>query len=398
MIRIAAIGLGNRTCKYLQYLKEHPDMVELVAVVEPDCCRRDNVANEFGIPESLRFGETDALWSARPEIDAVIIGTPDKTHFSIAMGCLQHDWHILLEKPAATTTEECELLMKESQQRGLTVCICYVLRYHPYYLALKSVLERSELGQVVSVDHVINVGLDRMAHTFVRGFWSRAEDSSPIILSKASHDIDLLYWLTGGRFVEVRSRGCLNRYRSENAPSGSAERCIDCSLEDKCPYSAYDLYVRRDDWNSNFTAYEGESKSDVVNRELREGRFGRCVYRCDNDVVDYQEVDMVSETGCIVRLVIDGLTDEDSRVTRFVCAGGEVMADGKTIRIKTGGREEVIDMTEYHDMPMHAGADMKIVEAFLRAVSEDAPIGGTDLATARHSHDVCFMAEADRCR
>lgn len=396
MVRIAAIGLGNRTCKYLQYVKSHAEEVGLVAVVEPEISRRRTVISEFGLSEDSCFESIESLWDSDIPIDAVIVGSPDRTHFHIAMGCLRKGWHVLLEKPAACTSEECAALLHEAGTRGLSLCVCYVLRYHPYYNSLKAILEKVDLGKLVSVKHTINVGLDRMSHTFVRGFWSRADESSPIIVSKASHDIDLLYWLIGSRFKVLASEGVLNRYRKENAPKGAAQRCILCGIEKECRFSAVDLYLRRDDWNRSFDIREGETKAASIMRELNEGRFGRCVYDCDNDVADFQTVEMVTEQGCNVVLVIDGLTSEDSRITRFVFENGEIHADGRVIKVVSGGMEEVTDMSDVCNLPLHAGADLLIVKDFLDSISNGTQLKGTDIGTALHSHEVCFSAEAMR--
>lgn len=393
MLKIAAIGLGNRTCKYLKYVKDNPEHFRLDAIVEPDLIRRENVRVEFGLSREHCFESVEQFWNAGLSIDAVFIGTPDKTHFEISMGCLKRNWHLLLEKPAASSSLEYEALIEESARRGLVICVCYVLRYHPYYSRLKKVLEDAALGRLISVSHTINIGYDRMVHSFVRGLWSRSEESSPIIVSKASHDIDLLYWLIGSRLKVTSSEGGLEMYRSENAPEGSADRCVGCRQEKECPFSAIDLYLRRDDWNNNFNLLEGESKEDAVMRELREGRYGRCVYRCDNDVVDSQIVEMVAENGCKVTLVVDGRIDDDSRVTCFEYDGAEVYADGKVIRITRGGEEEVIDLTSFYGLPLHSGADMEIVKDFYQAIVEGTALKGTDIITSKHSHDLCMDAE-----
>lgn len=393
MVRIAAIGLGNRTCKYLQYVKEHAEDVVLVAVVEPERGRRLAVISEFGLAEKFCFDSVDHLWNSDIQLDAVIVGSPDRTHFHISMGCLKRGWHVLLEKPAASTVEECAALIHESQTRGLSLCVCYVLRYHPYYISLKSILEKVDFGKLLSVNHTINVGLDRMTHTFVRGFWSCSDKSSPIIVSKASHDVDLLYWLTDRKFKVIASEGKLNRYKKENAPAGSSTRCVHCGIEKECRFSAVDLYLRRDDWNRSFDIREGETREDSIIREMNEGRFGRCVYCCDNDVVDFQTVEMVTDDGCKVSMTIDGLTSEDSRITRFIFENGEVYADGRIVKVISDGVDHVYDMSNLCCMPLHAGADHMIVEDFLESVSKGTQLKGTDIETAFHSHEVCFAAE-----
>ena len=398
MLRIAAVGLGNRTCKYLGYVKSHPEKVRLVAVAEPEPVRMQAVKNDFSLSDEVCFSSLQDLLSSDIQVDAVIIGTPDGTHYEFADSCLSKGWHVLLEKPAALTDEQCLALVEKAAACSLNLCICYVLRYHPYYRALKTTLDSASLGKMTSVKHVINIGRDRMAHTFVRGLWSKEAESSPIILSKASHDIDLLHWLVGKPFVNITSFGSLSRYISSNAPETATYRCIDCPLEEKCPYSAVDLYLRRKDWIKGFLVSPGESLTDAICRELREGRYGRCVYKCDNDVLDYQELLMETEGGCRLRMVVDGLTAEDSRVTVFEFEEGRVIADGKKIMLERYSDSSIVetDLSEYAGGPLHSGADMLIVEDFLTAVSEGRMLKGIDMASAYHSHHICFLAEKVR--
>lgn len=397
MLRIAAVGLGNRTCKYLRYVKSHPEKVRLVAVVDPDSVRLEGTRKEFGLQPECCFASFDEFITSDVAADAVIIGTPDRTHHAFAMSCMSRGWHVLLEKPAGVTERECRLLMDYASEHSLVLCVCYVLRYHPYYQKLKEVIDSVGFGRLLSVDHSINIGHDRMAHTFVRGLWSKEAESAPILLSKASHDIDLLYWLVGKEFTDVSSSGSLSRFVLSNAPQDSADRCVDCRIEKDCPYSAVDLYLRRDDWNSGFDVMDGESKNDAIQRELNEGRYGRCVYRCDNDVLDYQTVNMRTEDGCKVRVLLDGITCRDSRETVFRFEKGSVSSDGQKIVTESAdGVVEVMDMSSYIGKPLHSGADMLIVEDFIEAVSSGQDLNGTDMTSAYHSHHVCFLAEDSR--
>ena len=170
----------------------------------------------------------------------------------------------------------------------MLVGICHVLRYHPYFAKIREIVDSGELGQIISVNHVAAVGIDRTTHSYVRGPWRREETSNPMLLAKCCHDVDFLLWITRSPCRKLSSFGSLRWFRAANAPQTSAERCIDCPVEHDCPYSAVDLYCTRRDWISNFDVPQGRTLDEVLLEELRHGPYGRCIYRCDNDVVDHQ--------------------------------------------------------------------------------------------------------------
>ncbi len=396
MIRLGAVGLGNRACKYLKYVEENPETAKLVAIAEPDALRRTQIADRFRPDSSFVFSSADDLFAADAGLDAVIIASPDSTHYPYAMKAIELGIAVLLEKPVATSLDECLALEKAAAEHNVLVSVCYVLRFHPLYLRLKEILEKGGLGEIRSVRHIIHVGKDRMTHTFVRGLWSREEDASPIILSKASHDMDILYWLTGQRAVQVSSAGGLEKFRPDNAPDASSLRCIDCALDGQCPYSAVDLYLRRGEWTRGFDVFPGETMTDAVMRELRDGRYGRCVYRCGNDVPDRQTVDMVLESGTTVYLEMDGIGMQEGRETLISCENGEISADDSGITVRCSGDVRRIDMSAYADMPLHSGADTAVVADFISAVSGRQKLRGADISSALHSHEICFLAEQSR--
>ena len=220
MIRLAAIGLGNRTRKYLEYVQAHPEEVSLVAVVEPDDIRRQSVAAGFGLPEAVCFRDAKGLFAADLQIDGVIIASPDNLHFDQTMAAISHGWHVLLEKPVAESIERCRQISEAARRAKVQVLICYVLRYHPYYRKLRELVRGGAIGEVVSVSHRVNIGTDRMTHTYVRGPWGIAADSSPSFLSKCCHDVDILLWITGKHARKVSSFGSLRFSGRKTHPPG----------------------------------------------------------------------------------------------------------------------------------------------------------------------------------
>ena len=235
-IRIAAIGLGNRTCKYLHYVKEHQDVARLAAIVEPDKARLTAIRELFQLPEAVCFSSIEDFFASGVQLDACIIGTPDNLHFDLTHRAMNNGWSVLLEKPMAQTADECRSIAEAAERTGALVSVCYVLRYHPYFMKIRELSQRPQMGAIVSVSHTERVGNDRTAHTYVRGPWNVAEMDPTVFLSKCCHDVDFVLWLIGNDVKSVRSTGTANHFRPENAPEGAAARCLDCKFESQCRY------------------------------------------------------------------------------------------------------------------------------------------------------------------
>ena len=399
-VRIAAIGYGNRVRKYLKYILDNQSEVELCSVVDIDPGLLDDARRKFSLPKEACFRNADDFFASDICPDGVIIGTPDNTHYDIAMKSIEKGFHILLEKPIAQTMEQCMDIDRAAKEKGVQVIVCYVLRYHPYYMKLKELLSTRILGELVSINHIINVGIDRTTHSYVRGIWSNSSLTNPMILSKSCHDADLMLWLSESKARKVTSFGSLKWFRAENAPQGSSKRCIDCKIEQTCPFSAIDLYIRRKSWISNFRVPEGSTLDEILENEMKSGDFGRCVYHCDNDVVDNQIVSMIMENNVVVTMSMDCFTLEDDRLTTIKCVYGEIIADATKIKVRDFRRkvEETYDFTNVNKLPLHANADLNIVADFIHTVRFGPSADTPTVSASVESHKICFLAEEDRLR
>ena len=398
-VKIVVIGAGNRTNKYLEYAVLHPERLKLVGIVEPVEIRRSLVAEKFGVPAEACFSSFDDFFSNPIEADAVLIGTPEDKHYEPCMRAIEAGYHVLLEKPIAQTKQECLDILEASQRKGVIVGVCHVLRFHPYFMKIKEVIDSGELGQIISINHYAEINIDRMTHSYVRGLWNRAKKTNPMLIAKCCHDIDFLLWICGSKCRKVSSFGSLRWFREENAPEGSAERCIDCKVEQSCPFSAVNLYKERKQWISNFDVPQGLTIDDVIDEELRSGKFGRCVYHCNNDVADHQVVNMELENETTISFVANAFTLSDFRGTHIKMTHGEIDGNETTLRVRKfrGGEEQVYDFSDLSTQPFHAGADLNIVEAFVNSITNaENGVLSSDIASSIESHVVCYEAEASR--
>ena len=315
---------------------------------------------------------TDPLELIRtvPEADALIVASMDRDHYAHAMAGLDRGWHLLLEKPISPDPLECLKISRKATEMGLSVTVCHVLRYSPFFVRLKEILDSGELGKIICIDHTENVGNFHIAHSFVRGNWRNSDLASPIIMQKSCHDLDILLWLTGKRAVQISSFGSLTYFRPENAPEGSAERCLDCAVAEKCRFDARKAYLPAiGSWPTDVLTQD--QTEEGVLKALRDGRYGRCVYHCDNNVCDHQSTLIEFEDGITATFTLSGMTNRICRTIHVMCENGELWGDdGKgEIRISPfrsnnvdGYQERVIHIGAVSGD--HSGGDQGLMEDF----------------------------------
>lgn len=398
---VVAIGAGNRMNAYARL---HPGEMKVVAVVEPNRVRREQLARQCGVLGEKCFESWEDFLLKEKMADAVFICTPDDMHYRPTMLALERGYDVLLEKPIARTYQECVDIVQKAHNLNRIVGVCHVLRYHPYFRKFREVVADKSLGELISINHIEAVGIERMTHAFVRGLWRKESETNPMILSKACHDLDLLVWLTGRKCLRVSSYGSLKWFRAENAPVGSTLRCTaGCSVESECPYSAIELYYRRKRWLRHFDIPAGKEEDEVIMEELKTGPYGRCVYHCDNDVVDHQVVSLLMEDDITINFSMDAFTRDSGRRTHFMFSHGEVFGDERVLTVRhfhSDRQEEVYDFSEYYgECNFHGGADLEIVRDFLHAVrSREGKVLLTNIDSSLESHRIAFEIEKQRKR
>ena len=393
------LGAGGRGTTYADYALDYPHEIKFVAVAEPDRGRREKFRKEHGIDESNCFESWEELLDKLRMADAALICTQDWMHFKPAMIALEKGYHVLLEKPMSNDPYECIKLGEQASLHKRAFLICHVLRYTPFFRTLKGLLEEGRIGRLISIQHNENVGYWHQAHSFVRGNWRNSGKTSPMILAKSCHDMDILLWLAGADCRDISSFGALTHFKAENAPEGAPKRCLDgCPAERECPYYAPRVYIGTDiAWLplaiSNDTSVEGLLKA------LREGPYGRCVYHCDNDVVDHQVVNMEFENEVTASFTMCAFTRECDRTIKLMGTEGEIRGhmeknEIEVLNFKTGYRE-VIHLESAGSG--HGGGDYGIMRDFVSLVREDKSSKGlTSADISVQSHVMAFAAERSR--
>lgn len=417
-VKVAIAGLGNRGREtYAKSAELHPDKMEIVAVADIDSEKVRLAAEKFNVPKEACFSSAEEMLKQEKLADVMIIATQDRQHVAHAVEALEKGYHLLLEKPVSPELEECKRLAEVAKRCGRKVVVCHVLRYTPIYQKVKELLDSGMIGDVVSVMACENVGWYHQAHSFVRGNWANSDETSPMILQKCCHDMDLYLWLAGKTCETITSFGDTYLFKEEKAPKGCAKRCLDgCSVREECPFDAEKIYLdnkvfgyRKGNriWPLDVLVPSGPTEEKILD-VLKESRYGQCVYHCNNNVVDHQVVNMNMTDGTTMSFTMCGFTPEISRYARFMGTRGEIRVDMREIaedceisirRFVSDMPVENIDVASLaEDFTGHGGGDDRMVVEFLDIISGEKEESSyvTSLERSLESHYCALAAEYSR--
>ena len=377
-ITVAIVGLGNRGMyAYGSRILERPDEIKVVAAADTDRGRLELMAKDHGIAPENCFNSADELIAQPKLADLLFICTQDKDHYKEAIAALEKGYHLILEKPISPSLKECKEIAETAKKYDRQVLVCHVLRYTPFYAKLKEIIDSNVIGDIVTVNAEECVGYWHQAHSFVRGNWRNTEESAPMILAKCCHDMDIIGWLLDRKCVKLSSFGSLNHFKAEKAPEGAAARCFDCPAEvrAKCPYDCEKFYLDgprgikagQVGWPQKVVSVAPNVEN--VTEALKTGRFGRCVYHCDNDVVDNQIINMIYEDDITVNFTMSAFSPSIRRTIRIRGVFGEILGDmeGHTITVTEFGKSPVVydTQTKESNRGGHGGGDSGLIASIV---------------------------------
>lgn len=405
-VTAVVVGAGGRGTNYALFAKEFPDRLKIVGVAEPREWNRSRMVSTHAIPPENVFTDWRDL-AARPRFaDLVIIATQDRMHTEPAIALAEKGYAMLLEKPMAPTEEECVRIVDAVKRAGILFGVCHVLRYTSYTQALKQVLDSGAIGQVISIQHLEPVGYWHQAHSFVRGNWRNSVESSSMLLAKSCHDLDWLRYAVGSACLSVSSFGSLTHFKRSEKPAeaGAATRCLECAFEPRCPYSAKKIYLGRLDRGETgwpVSVVDPEPTPESLTQALRTGPYGRCVYECDNDVVDNQVVNLAFAGGRTGVFTMTAFNQAAHRKTRIFGTLGEIYGDGERLEIFDflTDQTRVIETNTADGgiLGGHGGGDYGLMDRFVAAVAANDQgliLSGAD--ESLETHRMVFAAERAR--
>ena len=396
-IEVILIGAGQRGNAYAPYALNNPNELKVVGVAEPDQARRQQFKDKYNLPDEDCLVTWEDVFKRDKWGDAVMICTPDNLHYEPTMQAIAQGYDILLEKPISPSEQECLDIADAAAKANVKVVVCHVLRYSPFFEKIKAIIDSGEIGDIVTIAHFENVGDIHHSHSFARGNWGKKDDSSPMILAKCCHDMDIIQWLVGKKCTALSSFGSLKFFCKDYCPEGAPPRCTDgCTVD--CPYDARKLYLQGSEWFRSVAAGHYNATDDEVEAAIKTGPYGRCVFQCDNDVVDHQVVNLQFEDDITVMFTMTSLTPDTSRSIKIMGTKGQIKGhtSHKTLIVNNFVTRET------REEPVvavggHGGGDTGIMIAFckyLRGEISSAEVSEAGISALNHR--LCFKAEASR--
>ncbi|MFW6036156.1 MAG: Gfo/Idh/MocA family protein [Halothermotrichaceae bacterium] len=395
---VAVIGAGNRGREVYGDLLKQEKKIKINAVAEPDEKRRNLFVEEHNIPDVHIFNSWQQLLKGKRISDALIIATLDNMHLQPVLKAIEKGYKILLEKPIAPDLNDTLSIINKAREYDSDILIAHVLRYTNFYKKLKDIIDSNVIGQIRLVNHIENIGFYHFAHSYVRGNWRNTDTAAPIILAKSCHDMDILYWLLEKKCIKLSSHASLKHFTESQHPAGAGDRCVNCAVEKSCPYSAVKIYINDNSgWPISVIttdlSYTGRKKA------LKQGSYGRCVYKCDNNVPDTQTVRMTFADNIEVNFALTAFSKDITRTTRVFGSRGEIDADFDkgiiNIHSFNGDREQIKIQSEANGR--HGGGDAKLIEQFSKFIfGEPLDNSLTTIEDSLESHIMAFAAEDSR--
>ena len=403
---VAILGCGSRGACYTKYMLTHPDKYKIVALCDPNPRQIEKMHELFGLDGVEEFASPEEFLKDK-RADVLVIASPDREHVWQAVKGMELGYHLLLEKPVSDDREELELLLETQKKTGRKVVVCHELRYGKGYLKCKEILDSGRLGKLYAIDASERVAYWHWTQAYVKGVGASLELGYPAILAKCSHDLDLIRAYAGGECDTVSSVGKLTFFKKENAPESSADRCVMCKYIDTCPYSAKRIYIDgwhkagepEFNWPYNKVSLTVPLTEEALRKGIAEGIQGRCVFKCETDLVDHQLVQMHFKNGVAASLkMVYGAVM--GRKYIFYCDRGELTFDERanTIEIMPFGEDkEIVDVAALvgGGQKGHGGGDSELVKALYYALSEEGE-STTSLKESIECHLMGISAEESR--
>ena len=393
------LGAGGRGRMFAEWLRDHVGPGAVVAVAEPDPARRERIRAMHDVPADRLYADWRDLLASPRLADVAIDATMDRDHLPSAVAAMRAGYHMLLEKPMATSLDDCVEIDRVRRETGRIVSVCHSLRCHALYAEVRRVLRSGAIGEIVSLDQLEGVEHIHQSHSFVRGNWGNEGRSAFMLLAKSCHDLDIIADLVDLPCGRVSSYGGLKYFDAAHAPQGAPEFCVQgCPAAEKCPYYAPKVYGDPNGW-AGHAGLAGLDRRQLL-QALATSPYGRCVFRTDNDVVDHQVVAMEFEGGVTATFTMTAFTPLQDRVLRIHGTKGylEARIGKRTLEFWEfweGNRHTRVELPE--SAGAHGGADAEVMRRLIEAVQlEDPSSVTTSTYASLQSHAIVFAAERSR--
>lgn len=415
------VGAGHRAFVYSELAKTNPEMLKIVGVADPNPVRRKKAREHFGFGEDMCFESAQALAEKGKLADAVINGTMDEQHLETAVPLLNAGYDMLLEKPFAPNEKEMREIVECARKNHSKVMICHVLRYTPFYYSIKERIVNGEIGDIINIQTTEHVSYHHLSTSYVRGKWANSDKChTSMLLAKCCHDLDIMMWMMSEtKPTQISSFGNRFQFKAENAPKGAGTICMkDCPLVDSCVYSTKRLYIDHPD---RWAFYVWDALEDIENPSIEDkialmksdNPYARCIYKCDNNVVDHQSVLVNFESGATGTHNMVGGSAEPRRNIHIIGTKGEIFGnfeESKFTVLKINPSPdahneecdvEEVDLKVSGDMVGayggHGGGDERLAADFVKFIRGEKPsLACTSIFDSVAGHLSVYLADNSR--
>lgn len=404
LFTVAILGCGVRgEDVYGNIMMKYPKHYKIVSLCDIDEKRLTRGQNGFSVDKNQCFTDENEFFKEK-RADLIVIATQDRDHTRQCVKALSLGYDVLLEKPVTADRSECKEILDAQEKYGGKVLVCHVLRYAPAFLKVAELIDDGKIGRLVAINAIEQVTYWHQAHSFVRGNWRRSDETSPMIIAKCCHDLDLLQYYAKSSCKSISSVGDLTYFKAENAPEGAAKRCTECKYIDTCPYSAKRIYIegtkkRGYQWPADVITLVRPLTDEAIYDAIEKGPYGRCVYHCDNNVVDHQLTTMTFKNGVKATLTMTAFTESTGRIMTFYGTLGEIiLCEGENyIKYKPfGGETEEFNIRELGGHgDGHGGGDNGIIREMYDVLCGNTS-NRTSLKNSIESHLMGICAEESR--
>lgn len=415
------VGAGHRAFVYSELAKTNPELLKIVGVADPNPVRRKKAMEYFGFSEDMCFNSAQALAEKGRLADAVINGTMDEQHLETAIPLLNAGYDMLLEKPFAVCEEDMRQIVDCAKKNNSKVMICHVLRYTPFYYAIKERIVNGEIGDIINIQMTEHVSYHHLSTSYIRGKWANSDKChTTMLLAKCCHDIDLMMWfMSETKPVSISSFGSKFQFKPENAPENAGTICMkDCPLVEECVYSTKRLYIDHPDrwsfyvWDA-LEGIENPTIDDKIALMKTDNPYARCIYKCDNNVVDHQSVLVNFASGATGTHNMVGGSAEPRRNIHIIGTKGEIFGnfeESKFTVLKINPSPdahneecdvEEVDLRVTGDMVGayggHGGGDERLAEDFVKFIRGEQPsLACTSIFDSVAGHLCVYLADKSR--
>ncbi|WP_142412984.1 Gfo/Idh/MocA family protein [Hathewaya massiliensis] len=206
MLKFAIIGCGRISYKHVEAIvsnKEEAVLVSVCDVVEEKAIEKKNqYIEEMGKEYEVSVYTDYKEMLQKEDIDVICIATESGYHPDIAIYCMEHKKHVIVEKPMALSIEDADRMIACSKENGVKLCVSHQNRFNKPIQQLRTAVEKNRFGRVINGTARIlwNRNMGYYTQAPWRGTW---ELDGGTLMNQCIHNIDLLQWMMGGEIDTV---------------------------------------------------------------------------------------------------------------------------------------------------------------------------------------------------